>query len=58
MKKRTTLYSAEEKALMVMLEGEQEEERKREQERRVKKERLKQLERKRWVDSVLFGGNG
>ncbi|XP_037553567.1 programmed cell death protein 7 [Nematolebias whitei] len=54
-KKRTTLYSAEEKALMVMLEGEQEEERRREQERRVKKERKKQLERKRRVDSMLFG---
>ncbi|XP_017275073.1 programmed cell death protein 7 [Kryptolebias marmoratus] len=54
-KNRTTLYSAEEKALMVMLEGEQEEERKRERERRVKKERERQLERKRKVDSMLFG---
>ncbi|MEQ2162498.1 hypothetical protein GOODEAATRI_020365 [Goodea atripinnis] len=57
MKIRTELYSAEEKALKVMLEGEQQEERRREQERRVKKERERQLERKRMVDSMLFGGN-
>uniref|UniRef100_A0A1A8IB84 Programmed cell death 7 n=1 Tax=Nothobranchius kuhntae TaxID=321403 RepID=A0A1A8IB84_NOTKU len=55
MKRRTSLYSAEEKALMVMLEGEQEEERKREQEKRVKKERERQLERRSRVDSILFG---
>ncbi|MED6237149.1 hypothetical protein ATANTOWER_019792 [Ataeniobius toweri] len=55
MKIRTELYSAEEKALKVMLEGEQQEERRREQERRVKKERERQLERKRRVDSMLFG---
>lgn len=55
MKRRTTLYSAEEKALMVMLEGEQEEERRREREHRVKKERERQLQRKRRVDAMLFG---
>lgn len=58
MKRRTGIYSAEEKALMVMLEGEQEEERRREQEKQVKKEREKQLQRKRRVDAMLFGGNG
>lgn len=57
MKKRTQLYSAEENALMVMLEGEQQEERRKEQERRVWKERERQLERRRRVDSILFGGN-
>ncbi|KAK5935989.1 hypothetical protein CgunFtcFv8_021295 [Champsocephalus gunnari] len=55
MKRRTGIYSAEEKALMVMLEGEQEEERRREQEKQVKKEREKQLQRKRRVDAMLFG---
>ncbi|XP_044056077.1 programmed cell death protein 7 [Siniperca chuatsi] len=55
MKKRTAVYSAEEKALMVMLEGEQEEERRREQEKRVKKERERQLQRKLRVDVMLFG---
>ncbi|XP_030581013.1 programmed cell death protein 7 isoform X1 [Archocentrus centrarchus] len=55
MKKRTAVYSAEEKALMVMLEGEQEEERRREQERRARKERERQLQRKHRVDSMLFG---
>lgn len=57
MKKRTAVYSAEEKALMVMLEGEQEEERRREREKRVKKERERQLQRKLRVDAMLFGGN-
>lgn len=57
MKRRTELYLAEEKALMVMLEGEQQEERRREQERRFRKERERQLERKRRVDSMLFGGS-
>ncbi|XP_034415834.1 programmed cell death protein 7 isoform X2 [Cyclopterus lumpus] len=57
MKKRTAVYSAEEKALMVMLEGEQEEERRREQEKRIKKERERHLQRKRRVTSMLFGGN-
>ncbi|XP_071328991.1 programmed cell death protein 7 [Trachinotus anak] len=55
MKSRTVVYSAEEKALMVMLEGEQEEERRREQERQVKKERERQLQRRLRVDSMLFG---
>ncbi|XP_034729764.1 programmed cell death protein 7 isoform X3 [Etheostoma cragini] len=55
MKRRTAVYSAEEKALMVMLEGEQEEERRREQEKRRKKERERQLQRKRRVDAMLFG---
>ncbi|XP_029318322.1 programmed cell death protein 7 [Cottoperca gobio] len=55
MKKRTGVYSAEEKALMVMLEGEQEEERRREQEKHVKKERERQLQRKHRVDAMLFG---
>lgn len=57
MKKRTAVYSAEEKALMVMLEGEQEEERRREQEKRLKKERERHLQRKRRVRAMLFGGN-
>lgn len=56
-KRRVAVYSAEEKALMVMLEGEQEEERRREQEKRAKKERERQLQRKHTVDAMLFGGN-
>ena len=56
LKKRTVVYSAEEKALMVMLEGEQEEERRREREKRAKKERERQLQRRRRVDAMLFGG--
>ncbi len=56
LKKRTAVYSAEEKALMVMLEGEQEEERRREQEKRVTREREKQLQRKLRVEAMLFGG--
>lgn len=55
MKKRTAVYSAEEKALMVMLEGEQEEERRRDLEKRLKKERERQLQRKHKVDGMLFG---
>ncbi|KAM8893641.1 programmed cell death protein 7 [Spinachia spinachia] len=55
MKKRTVVYSAEEKALMVMLEGEQEEERRKEQEKRLKKERERHLQRKRSVSAMLFG---
>lgn len=55
-KKRMAVYSAEEKALMVMLEGEQEEERRREHERRMKKEKERQLQRKHRVHSMLFGG--
>lgn len=55
LKKRTVVYSAEENALMVMLEGEQQEERRRDLERRQKKEREKQLLRKQRVDAMLFG---
>ncbi|XP_072516121.1 programmed cell death protein 7 [Salminus brasiliensis] len=54
-KKRTAVYGAEEKALMVMLEGEQEEERKRDREKRLKKEREKLLLKKQEIDSMLFG---
>lgn len=56
MKSRTTVYSSEEKALMVMLEGEQEEERRIEREKQVKNEREKWLQRKQSVDAMLFGG--
>ncbi|XP_068169943.1 programmed cell death protein 7 isoform X2 [Antennarius striatus] len=55
MKRRTAVYSAEENALMVMLEGEQEEERKREQERRAKKERERLLQKKQKTEAMLFG---
>ncbi|XP_042327995.1 programmed cell death protein 7 [Sceloporus undulatus] len=54
-KKRTELYEAEERALRVMLEGEQEEERKRDLERKQRKEREKLLQQKREMDSKLFG---
>uniref|UniRef100_A0A8C3I484 Programmed cell death 7 n=1 Tax=Chrysemys picta bellii TaxID=8478 RepID=A0A8C3I484_CHRPI len=54
-RKRTELYEAEERALRVMLEGEQEEERKREMEKKQKKEREKLLQQKRDIDSKLFG---
>ncbi|KAB5558980.1 hypothetical protein PHYPO_G00023530 [Pangasianodon hypophthalmus] len=54
-RKRTAVYGAEEKALRVMLEGEQEEERKRDHEKRQKKEREKLLQRKREIDMMLFG---
>ncbi|KAG9352294.1 hypothetical protein JZ751_020707 [Albula glossodonta] len=54
-RKRTAVYAAEEKALRVMLEGEQEEERKREQEKRQKKEREKFLQKKQEVETMLFG---
>lgn len=57
MKKRTVTYSAEEKALMVMLEGVQEEERRRDIEKKLKEERERQLQRKHKVDTMLFGGN-
>lgn len=53
--KRTAVYGAEEKALRVMLEGEQEEERKRDHEKRQRKEQEKQLQKKREVDAMLFG---
>ncbi|XP_062498584.1 programmed cell death protein 7 [Pezoporus occidentalis] len=52
---RTELYEAEERALRVMLEGEQEEERKREMEKKQKKEREKLLQQKLEMDSKLFG---
>ncbi|XP_072202033.1 programmed cell death protein 7-like isoform X3 [Excalfactoria chinensis] len=55
LKNRTELYEAEERALRVMLEGEQEEERKREMEKKEKKEREKLLQQKRDIDSKLFG---
>ncbi|XP_019935545.1 programmed cell death protein 7 isoform X2 [Paralichthys olivaceus] len=55
MKRRTVVYSAEEKALMVMLEGEQEEERRRKQEGRVKEESETQLKNKQRMDTILFG---
>uniref|UniRef100_A0ABM5EX29 Programmed cell death protein 7 n=1 Tax=Pogona vitticeps TaxID=103695 RepID=A0ABM5EX29_9SAUR len=54
-KKRTELYEAEERALRVMLEGEQEEERKRDLEKKEKKEKEKLLQQKREIDSKLFG---
>ncbi|KAI4889531.1 hypothetical protein NFI96_010733 [Prochilodus magdalenae] len=54
-RKRTAVYGAEEKALRVMLEGEQEEERKRDREKRLKKEREKLLLRKQEIDAMLFG---
>ncbi|XP_020497103.2 programmed cell death protein 7 [Labrus bergylta] len=55
MKRRTAVYSAEEKALRVMLEGEQEEGRRKEQERKMRKERERQLQRRRRVQTILFG---
>ncbi|NXU97056.1 PDCD7 protein, partial [Cettia cetti] len=55
LKTRTELYEAEERALRVMLEGEQEEERKREMEKKQKKEREKLLQQKLEMDSKLFG---
>ncbi|KAK1798536.1 hypothetical protein P4O66_006833 [Electrophorus voltai] len=54
-RKRTAIYGAEEKALRVMLEGEQEEERRREREKRLKKEKERLLLRKREIDAMLFG---
>ncbi|KAF7703197.1 programmed cell death protein 7 [Silurus meridionalis] len=54
-RKRTAVYGAEENALRVMLEGEQEEERKRDHEKRQKKEREKLLQKKREIDAMLFG---
>lgn len=56
-RKRTAVYGAEEKALRVMLEGEQEEERRRDHEKRQKKEREKLLQKKREINTMLFGGN-
>ncbi|KAJ8247467.1 hypothetical protein GJAV_G00246780 [Gymnothorax javanicus] len=54
-RKRTAVYAVEEQALRVMLEGEQEEERKKEQEKRQKKEREKFLQKKLEVETMLFG---
>lgn len=56
LKSRTSVYAVEEKALKVMLEGEQEEERRREEEKRRKKEKEKLLKKKCRMDAVLFGG--
>ncbi|KAJ8398353.1 hypothetical protein AAFF_G00429230 [Aldrovandia affinis] len=53
--KRTGVYAAEEKALRVMLEGEQEEERRRELELRQRKEREKFLQKRREAEAMLFG---
>lgn len=58
LKNRAELYEAEERALRVMLEGEQEEERKREMEKKQKKEREKLLQQKLEIDSKLFGDPG
>ncbi|KAM7014941.1 programmed cell death protein 7 [Tautogolabrus adspersus] len=55
MRRRTVVYSAEEKALRVMLEGEQEEGRRKEQERKMRKERERQLQRRRRAHIILFG---
>ncbi|NXL86206.1 PDCD7 protein, partial [Alectura lathami] len=55
LKNHTQLYEAEERALRVMLEGEQEEERKREMENKQKKEREKLLQQKSEIDAKLFG---
>ncbi|XP_034536678.1 programmed cell death protein 7 [Notolabrus celidotus] len=55
MKRRTAVYCVEEKALRVMLEGEQEEERRREQERKGRKERERQLKRRSRAQAMLFG---
>ncbi|XP_067874125.1 programmed cell death protein 7 [Heterodontus francisci] len=54
-KKRSDVYDAEERALRVMLEGEQEEERKRENEKKLKKEREKLEKQQREVESMMFG---
>ncbi|XP_077174521.1 programmed cell death protein 7 [Paroedura picta] len=54
-KQRTGVYEAEERALRVMLEGEQEEERKRELEKKQRKEKEKLLQQKREMESKLFG---
>ncbi|KAM6202219.1 programmed cell death protein 7 [Rhynchocyon petersi] len=54
-KKRSELYEAEERALRVMLEGEQEEERKRELEKKQRKEKERILLQKREIESKLFG---
>ncbi|XP_069768261.1 programmed cell death protein 7 [Narcine bancroftii] len=57
-KKRSDLYDAEERALRVMLEGEQEEERKRENEKKIKKEKEKLEKQQYEIESMLFGEPG
>ncbi|KAL1007515.1 hypothetical protein UPYG_G00087820 [Umbra pygmaea] len=54
-RKRTGVYGAEENALRVMLENEQEEERRKDLEKQQKKEKERLLQRKRDIDSMLFG---
>ncbi|XP_043533265.1 programmed cell death protein 7 [Chiloscyllium plagiosum] len=54
-KKRSELYDAEERALRVMLEGEQEEERKRENEKKLRKEREKLEKQQHEVEIMMFG---
>ncbi|KAJ1179445.1 hypothetical protein NDU88_004679 [Pleurodeles waltl] len=54
-KERTELYDAEERALRVMLEGEQEKERKIEREKKQKKERDKLLQQQHEINCILFG---
>ncbi|KAM9311934.1 programmed cell death protein 7 [Gastrophryne carolinensis] len=55
--KRVALYDAEERALRVIVEGEQEEERQREKDKRLKKEKEKLLQKQRHLDSLLFGND-
>ncbi|MEE6520137.1 hypothetical protein FKM82_017935 [Ascaphus truei] len=52
--KRTALYDAEERALRVMLEGEQEEERQREKEKKHKREREKLQQQQREVPPYFW----
>eukprot|EP00079_Xenopus_tropicalis_P011949 XP_002938405.2 PREDICTED: programmed cell death protein 7 [Xenopus tropicalis] len=52
---RTTLYDAEERALKVIVDCEQAEERKRDKENRQKKEREKFFQKQREADAMLFG---
>ncbi|XP_030620964.1 programmed cell death protein 7 [Chanos chanos] len=54
-RKRTAVYGAEERALRVMLEGEQEENRKRELEKRQKKERERLQQKRQELEMALFG---
>ncbi|XP_053710227.1 programmed cell death protein 7 [Synchiropus splendidus] len=55
LKERSAIYSREENALKVMLEGEQEEERRRDLELSLRKERERQLHWKQKVGAMLFG---
>ncbi|KAJ7994767.1 hypothetical protein DPEC_G00252890 [Dallia pectoralis] len=54
-RKRTGVYGAEENALQVMLENEQEEERRMDREKQQKKEKERLLLRKQEIDCMLFG---